>query len=261
MTIEEIWSDAHKYVLWLKCEVAALHGWNSVGLIPHADIEYMKYNGVFDMARYEELYDQTKHDMIAFVQCVQESMDVRGRWFHYGLTSSDIVDTAFSLQIRESLDLCMVESAKWTGMLSMRIHDLLSSAKNAISVGMFSGPVGTHATVPPEVEEKACEMLGLEPDPITNQIISRDRHAYVMSMLAIACATLSREMKGHLGYEARIVIGDCMTAMQNIALWHERDISHSSTERIIFPRAFRTLMQMIEGYRARVDAAVLTAGQ
>ena len=304
--MKKIWSEETKFDKWLQVEIAACEAWAEVGAIPKEAIPKVK-KARFNLERIAEILKVTHHDVTAFLQAVSESLGEESRFIHLGLTSSDVIDTALSLQLKEASNLLAQDVAelitvledkaiehKHTIMIG-RTHGIhaepitfglklalwaqemkrnaarLAEAEKIISVGKISGAVGTYATVPPEVEEKACIKLGLSPAPISSQIIQRDRHAQFITTLAITASSLEKfatEIRGLQRTEvleaeepfaagqtgssamphkrnpelcericglARLVRGYALTSMENIALWHERDISHSSTERIIFP--------------------------
>jgi len=306
--MKAVWSDENKFHKWLQVEIAVCEAWAELGVIPRKAIPKIKMARV-NLKRMEEILKETHHDVTAFLGSVSESVGEEARFIHLGLTSSDVMDTALSLQLIEAADLLdqdikaltsvLAQSAmkyKYTVMMG-RSHGIhaepisfglklalwtaemrrnqqrLADAKKVIAVGKISGAVGTYATVSPEVEEKACARLGLEPAPVSNQVLQRDRHAQFVTTLAIISSSLEKfatEIRGLQKTEtreveepfsagqtgsssmphkrnpelcervcglARLVRGYAITSMENIALWHERDISHSSTERIILPDA------------------------
>lgn len=306
--MKRIWSDDSKFVKWLEVEIAVCEAWSDLGVIPRQAVSKIKLARV-NLKRMEEILKETHHDMTAFLNAVAESLGKESRYIHFGLTSSDIMDTALSLQLVESTDLLISDIKELTAVLAEkalkykytptigRTHGVhaeptsfglklalwidelnrhrlrLNEAKREIAVGKISGAVGTYATLSPEVEEKACARLGLVPAPISSQILSRDRHAQFVTTLALIASSLekfateirglqkteTREVEepfeaGQTGSSAmphkrnpelcericglsRLVRGYALTSMENIALWHERDISHSSTERVILPDA------------------------
>ena len=306
--MKQIWDEKSKFDKWLQVEIAACEAWTELGEIPQ-DAMIKIRNAQCNITRLAEILDITHHDMTAFLGSVAESLGEESRFIHLGLTSSDIMDTALGLQLKESSEIiehglaeliAVLEHKavkyKYTLMIG-RTHGVhaepitfglkiarwveemkrnaqrLSTAKEAISIGKISGAVGTYATVPPDIERIACSKLGLSPDSISSQIIQRDRHAQFMSTLAILggslenIATEIRSLqrteileleepfqKGQTGSSAmphkrnpelcericgiaRLLRGYAITSLENIALWHERDISHSSTERVILPDA------------------------
>ena len=301
-----VWSDKNKYDKWLKIEIAVCEAWNKAGLIPEHDIVKIR-KAKYDFDLFYEILDRTKHDMTAFLQSTTANLGPEGRWIHQGLTTSEVWDTATSLQLVEAAQLLDFEleqleaalkqkAIKHKNTLMMgRTHGVhaepitfglkialwwdevkrgrkrLYEATSSISVGKLSGPVGTHATVPPSIEKDVCDLLGLSPAPVSNQIIQRDRHAHFITTLALIAATLEKiatEIRGLQRTEireveepftegqtgsssmphkrnpeltervcglARLIRGHSITAIENVALWGERDISHSSAERVILP--------------------------
>jgi len=329
--MKSVWSDKNKYDKWLKIEIAVCEAWNKAGLIPDDDIVKIR-KANYDFELFYEILDRTKHDMTAFLQSTTANLGPEGRWLHQGLTTSDVWDTATSLQLVEAAQLLdfeleQLESAlkhaaiKHKNTLMMgRTHGVhaepitfglkmalwwdevkrgrtrLHEATTSISVGKLSGPVGTHATVSPSIEKDVCDLLGLSPAPVSNQVIQRDRHAHFVTTLALVAATLEKiatEIRGLQRTEireveepftegqtgsssmphkrnpeltervcglARLIRGHSITAMENVALWGERDISHSSAERVILPDSCMALdyitnllTGVIEGLRVHED--------
>jgi len=329
--MKSVWSDKNKYDKWLKIEIAVCEAWNKAGLIPDDDIVKIR-KANYDFELFYEILDRTKHDMTAFLQSTTANLGPEGRWLHQGLTTSDVWDTATSLQLVEAAQLLdfeleQLESAlkhaaiKHKNTLMMgRTHGVhaepitfglkmalwwdevkrgrtrLHEATTSISVGKLSGPVGTHATVSPSIEKDVCDLLGLSPAPVSNQVIQRDRHAHFVTTLALVAATLEKiatEIRGLQRTEireveepftegqtgsssmphkrnpeltervcglARLIRGHSITAMENVALWGERDISHSSAERVILPDSCMALdyitnllTGVIEGLRVYED--------
>ena len=306
------WSIQAKYDAWLKVELAAVRAWNKLGLITDDDCEKIQKNAKFDIARIDEIEKTTKHDVIAFLTSVSESLGDESRFVHYGMTSSDCIDTAAALQMKESLELILADINEFLKALKERamehkntlmvgrshgIHgepitfglviaiwhdeikrakELLEHAKKVISVGAISGAMGNFAHAPLELEELVCAELGLGCAPASNQVIQRDRYAQVMSALAIlasSCEKIAVAVRhyqrtevyeaeeyfspGQKGSSAmphkrnpvlsenitglcRMIRSYATPALENVALWHERDISHSSVERFILPDAFIT---------------------
>lgn len=306
------WSIEAKYAAWLKVELSAVKAWNKLGLISDIDCEKIQKNAKFDIARIDEIEKTTKHDVIAFLTSVSESLGAESRFVHYGMTSSDCIDTAVALQIKESLELILADIDEFLAALKERamehkntlmvgrshgIHgepitfglviaiwhdeikrakELLEHAKKVISVGAISGAMGNFAHAPLELEELVCADLGLSPAPASNQVIQRDRYAQVMSALAVlasSCEKIAVAVRhyqrtevyeaeeyfspGQKGSSAmphkrnpvlsenitglcRMIRSYATPALENVALWHERDISHSSVERFILPDAFIT---------------------
>ncbi len=303
-----VWAARRKIDLWLRVEVAVCEAWADHGDIPADALPEIR-RATVDIARMDEIERETGHDVIAFLRAMAETIGPESRFVHLGLTSSDVVDTAFALQIVDAIDVLQEGVDRLESVLSRlavehhdtvtigRTHGIhaepttfglkiavwvdqarrsrrrLAFARDELAVGKLAGAVGTHANVPPEVEEDACRLLGLTPVAAGTQVIQRDRHAVFMSMLAVVAATLEqiaveirhlqrtevREAaepfgEGQQGSSAmphkrnpilseritglaRLVRGYTVPALENVALWHERDISHSSVERVIVPDA------------------------
>jgi len=312
-----LWSDENRYAAWLKVELAALQAQAEAGMVPAEAAREIAAKARFDVARIEEVEAVVKHDVIAFTTSVADSIGELSRYFHYGLTSSDVVDTALAMLTRDAVDLVLEGVERMLAVLKSqafrykdqvmigRTHGIhaepttlglkfalwhaemerdrarLRAARATIAVGKLSGAVGTFAHLPPSLEEAVCARLGLAPDPITTQVIQRDRHAEVLLTLALTGATLEkiateirhlqrtdvREVeepfsKGQKGSSAmphkrnpvgsenitglaRLLRGYAVPALENVALWHERDISHSSTERVTLPDATTLLDYML----------------
>jgi len=327
-----IWSDESRLARWLDVELAALDAWAGVGIVPADAVSAIRAGArVPSAARVAEIERVTDHDTAAFVDAVTEQLGPEGRWVHFGLTSSDVVDTALSLQIRDAgrliLDgteralsavaaraeehrhtICIGRShgvhaepttfgwklAGWAFELD-RARTRLSAALQANRVGQLSGTVGTYAQVEPEVERIACERLGLEPDPLSTQVIARDRHAELLCALALCATSLERfateirhlartevreleepfgkGMKGSSAMPhkrnpkvaericglARVVRGFALVGLENVPLWHERDISNSSAERVAIPDAFLALDYMLDRFTWIVEGMVVDA--
>jgi adenylosuccinate lyase len=304
--MKKIWSEESKFDKWLHVEIAVCEAWAELGAIPNEAIPKIR-KAHFSLGRIAEILEVTHHDVTAFLQAVSESLGEESRFIHLGLTSSDIMDTALSLQMKEASKILTQDIEELIAVLEDkaiehkqtlmigRTHGVhaepttfglkmalwaqemrrnktrLTEAEKTISVGKISGAVGTYATVSPELEEKACAKLGLTPAPISSQIIQRDRHAQFVTTLAIIASSLEKfatEIRslqrtevleaeepfsaGQTGSSAmphkrnpelcervcglaRLIRGNSLTSMENVALWHERDISHSSAERIILP--------------------------
>jgi adenylosuccinate lyase len=315
-----IWSDQRRYETWLLVETAAAEAMAAAGIVPPEAARDIRERGGFDIARIEEIEQTTQHDVIAFTTAVAEKVGPSARWLHFGLTSSDVIDTAQALQMREACDLILKDLDALTEAVRDRalehrrtpmigrthgVHaepmtfglklalwyaelhrDVLriQSARTVVSVGKLSGAVGTFAHLPPRIEADVCKRLGLEPAPVASQVIQRDRHAELLSALAITAASLekfaleirglqkteigeveepfARGQKGSsamphkrnpIGCEqivglARLLRGNAHAAMENIALWHERDISHSSVERVVLPDSFIALDHMLRRF-------------
>ena len=312
-----IWSDQRRYETWLLVETAAAEAMAAAGIVPPEAARDIRERGAFDITRIEEIEQVTQHDVIAFTTAVAEKVGESARWMHFGMTSSDVVDTAQALQMGEACDVILrnldalaeairerafehrmtpmigrthgvhaepmtlgLKLALWYAEVG-RDTERVRRARAVVSVGKLSGAVGTFAHLPPSIEADVCQRLGLEPAPVASQVIQRDRHAELMSALAITAATLEKialEIRGlqkteigeieepfakgqkgssamphkrnPIGCEqivgmARLIRGNCHAAFENIALWHERDISHSSVERVILPDSFIALDHML----------------
>ena len=304
--MKRVWSDENKYDKWLLIELAVCDAWTQAGVIPAEDMEKLGA-ATYDIERLNEILRVTRHDMTAFLGSVTEKLGPEGRWLHLGLTTSDVWDTATSMQmvdaadaLNDEIDGCLDALAnrarehKDTLMMG-RTHGVhaepvtlglklalwwdemrrnkarLAHARAEIAVGKISGPVGTHATVSPQIEKMVCDRLGLAVAPVSNQVIQRDRHANFVTTLAVIAASLEKfatEIRGLQRTEvreleepfsegqtgsssmphkrnpeltervcglARLIRGHSVTALENVALWGERDISHSSAERLILP--------------------------
>ncbi len=315
-----IWSDQRRYETWLLVEAAAAEAMAAAGIVPADAARDIRERGAFDIARIEEIEQTTQHDVIAFTTAVAEKVGPSARWMHFGMTSSDVIDTAQALQMREACDLILkdldgladavrdrafehrktpmigrthgvhaepmtfgLKLALWYAELQRDI-ERITRARAVISVGKLSGAVGTFGHLPPSIETAVCRRLGLEPAPVASQVIQRDRHAELLAALAITGASLEKfalEIRGlqkteigeveepfgkgqkgssamphkrnPIGCEqivgmARLLRGNAHAAMENIALWHERDISHSSVERVILPDSFIALDHMLRRF-------------
>jgi adenylosuccinate lyase len=315
-----IWSDENRFGTWLAVEIAATEVLTERGVVPPEALEAIRSRARFDVARIDEIEREVQHDVIAFVSNVAENVGPEGRWLHYGLTSSDVVDTALAMLMRDACDLILsdlesliaavreralqyrhapmigrthgvhaepmtfgLKLALWHAEL-VRDRHRIRRARATIAVGKLSGAVGTFSHLPPEVEEAVCLRLGLRPAPISSQVLQRDRHAEVLTSLAILAASLekfateiralqktevreleepfSEKQKGSsamphkrnpVGCEqvtglARLVRANALAALENVALWHERDISHSSVERVIVPDSFLALDHMLRRF-------------
>ena len=315
--MKQVWSEDKRYEKWLQVELAVCEAWTEEGIIPGDDMEKLRH-ARFDLARMNIIFQRTRHDMTAFLRSVTENLGDEGRRLHLGLTSSDVMDTALSLQLVESATILLedvnqlmdvirdqalmykdtpmmgrthgvhaepitfgLKLAVWYDELA-RHRERLHHARRHIAVGKISGAVGTHATVPPSVEAQACARLGLDVAPVSSQIIQRDRHAYFVSVLGLIAASLEkfateirslqrtevREVEepfgeGQTGSSAmphkrnpelservcglsRLIRGHVVTALENVTLWHERDISHSSAERLILPDSCTALDYILD---------------
>ena len=324
-----IWSDQRKYETWLQVEMAAVDAMARAGIVPDEAARDIRARAGFSIDRIEEIEQVTQHDVIAFTTAVAEHVGPSARWLHFGLTSSDVIDTAQALQMREACDLILkdlhglmeavrtraeehrrtpmigrthgvhaepmtfgLKLALWYAELSRDITRV-SRAREVISVGKLSGAVGTFAHLPPSIEADVCRTLGLEPAPVASQVIQRDRHSELLSALAIAGSSLekfaleirglqkteigeveepfARGQKGSsamphkrnpIGCEqivglARLLRANAGAAFENNALWHERDISHSSVERVIVPDSFIVLDHMLRRFTRIVAGMVV----
>jgi adenylosuccinate lyase len=324
-----IWSDQRKYETWLQVEVAAVEAMARAGIVPEDAARDIRSRGAFSIDRIDEIERTTQHDVIAFTTAVAEHVGPSARWLHFGLTSSDVIDTAQALQMRDACDLILklldnlrqavrtradehrrtpmigrthgvhaepmtfgLKLALWYAELSRDV-DRLVRAREVISVGKLSGAVGTFGHLPPAIEADVCDKLGLSPAPVASQVIQRDRHAELLSMLAITASSLEKfalEIRGlqkteigeveepfgkgqkgssamphkrnPIGCEqivglARLVRANAHAAFENNALWHERDISHSSVERVILPDSFIVLDHMLRRFTRIVSGMVV----
>ncbi|MEI6668122.1 MAG: adenylosuccinate lyase [Acidobacteriota bacterium] len=324
-----LWSDQHRYQTWLRVEVAAAEAMAEAGIVPVEAARAIKERGAFDVARIDEIEATTKHDIIAFTTAVAEHVGPEARWLHFGLTSSDVLDTALALQLQDACDVTLARMAALRTAVKSRAMEhrrtpiigrthgvhaepttfglklaiwytelgrdvvRIQRARDTVSVGKMSGAVGTYAHLEPAIERDVCARLGLRPAPVSSQVIQRDRHAELMAALAITAASLEKfalEIRGlqkteigeveepfdrgqkgssamphkrnPIGCEqivglARLLRGNLTAAMENVALWHERDISHSSVERIILPDSFIALDHMLRRFtRIAADMVV-----
>jgi adenylosuccinate lyase len=304
--MKRVWSDENKYQKWLDVELAVAEAWTEEGVVPAEDMVRLR-GARYNHQRMMEVFETTRHDVTAFVTSITEGLGPEGRWLHLGMTSSDMLDTAQALQmveagalllheLEEAIQILEIQAVRYKDTLMMgRTHGVhaepmtfglklalwwdelsrqrarLLNACEDIRVGKISGAVGTHATIPPRVEERVCQRLGLRVAPVSNQVIQRDRYAHFVGTLALIAASLEKfatEIRGLQRTEiheleepfgsgqtgsssmphkrnpelsericglARLIRGHSVTALENVALWGERDISHSSAERIILP--------------------------
>ncbi|MCH8745277.1 MAG: adenylosuccinate lyase [Chloroflexi bacterium] len=314
--MKRVWSDENKYQKWLDVELAVAEAWTEEGVIPPDDMAKLRA-AKYNHQRMMEIFETTQHDVTAFLTSITEGLGPEGRWLHLGMTSSDMLDTAQALQMVEAGGLLLTEldaaiqaletqAVKYKDTIMMgRTHGMhaepitfglklalwweelrrqrarLVDACESIRVGKISGAVGTHATLPPSVEDRVCQRLGLQVAPVSNQVIQRDRHAHFVTTLALVAASLEKfatEIRGLQRTEiheveepfgsgqtgsssmphkrnpelaericglARLIRGHSITALENVALWGERDISHSSAERIILPDSCLALDYML----------------
>ena len=315
-----IWSDENRYNCWLEVEILADEAWAELGEIPKEDVEKIRKNAKFTVERILEIEEETRHDVVAFTRCVSESLGEEKKWVHYGLTSTDVVDTAYGYQLKQANDIlrkdladfleiikekalaykdtvCMgrthgvhaepttfgLKLALWYSEMKRNIERFERAAKG-VEAGKISGAVGTFANIPPEVEAYVCAKLGIRPQEISTQILPRDLHADYISTIALIATSIekfateirglqkseTREVeeffaKGQKGSSAmphkrnpigsenmsglaRVIRGHMVTAYENVNLWHERDISHSSAERIIIPDSTILLNYMLRRF-------------
>lgn len=315
-----IWTETNRFNAWLEVEILACEAWSELGVIPKEDVKLLRENATFDVERINEIEKDTRHDVVAFTRAVSETLGEERKWVHYGLTSTDVVDTALSYVIKQANEILSKDLNNFVEILKNKakehkytvqmgrthgVHaepttfglklalwyqemkrnvERFDEARKNIEVGKISGAVGTYANIDPFVEKFVCEKLGLEAAPISTQTLQRDRHAHYMSTLALIATSIekfaveirglqkseTREVeeffaKGQKGSSAmphkrnpigsenmtgmaRVIRGYMMTAYENVALWHERDISHSSAERIILPDATIALNYMLNRF-------------
>jgi adenylosuccinate lyase len=324
-----VWSEQRRYEAWLQVETAAAEAMARAGIIPPEAARDIRERGGFDVARIDEIERVTQHDVIAFTTAVAEQVGPSARWLHFGLTSSDVIDTAQALQMRDACDLILtglgdllqairtradehrdtamigrthgvhaepmtfgLKLALWYAELTRNVTRI-RRARDAVLVGKLSGAVGTFAHLPPSVEADVCESLGLTPAAVASQVIQRDRHAELVGALAITASSLEKcalEIRGLQKTEigeveeafakgqkgssamphkrnpiaceqivglARLVRANAGAALENNALWHERDISHSSVERVILPDSFIVLDHMLRRFTRVVAGMVV----
>ncbi|MFA8438298.1 adenylosuccinate lyase [Pueribacillus sp. YX66] len=316
----KVWTEENRYKAWLEVEILACEAWAELGEIPKEDVKRIREKASFDVKRIREIEEETRHDVVAFTRAVSETLGEEKKWVHYGLTSTDVVDTALSYVLKQANDILQSDlenfleilknkaiEHKYTVMMG-RTHGVhaepttfglklalwyeemkrnlerFKQAAETVRVGKLSGAVGTYANIDPFVEKYVCENLGLKPSPISTQTLQRDRHAHYVSTLALIASSIekfaieirglqkseTREVeeffaKGQKGSSAmphkrnpigsenmsgiaRVIRGHMLTAYENIPLWHERDISHSSAERIILPDATIALNYMLNRF-------------
>ncbi|MBE0448660.1 MAG: adenylosuccinate lyase [Actinobacteria bacterium] len=327
--MRSIWELENKFEKWLEIEILATEAHVKLGVVPEEALKEIKAKAAFSVDRIEAIEAEVHHDVIAFLTNVAENVGPASRYVHYGLTSSDVVDTGLSVQMKEAVDILIEDVRDIVNLLKSkafeyrdivcvgRTHGIhaepmsfglkfanwafemhrnlnrLERAKAAVSVGKLSGAVGTYSNIDPWVEEYVCERLGLTPAPVSTQVLQRDRHAEYMSALALCAATIekiaveirglqkteTREVeepfaKGQKGSSAmphkrnpiiaerltglaRVIRSNAMTAIENIALWHERDISHSSVERVIIPDSTTLLDYMLNKLKWLIEGLLV----
>jgi adenylosuccinate lyase len=325
----DIWTDQAKYEAWLKVEIYAAEAWAELGKIPKEDVKKLWDNASFDIDRILEIEKETRHDVVAFTRAVSETLGEEKKWVHFGLTSTDVGDTAYGYLLKQANDLLRRDLVNFTDVLKQKaiqyqntpcigrthgVHADITSfglkfalwydemqrnirrfeqAANDVEIGKISGAVGTFANTPPFVQDYVCEHLGINSSNISTQTLQRDRHAYYMATIATIGSTLEkiavefrhlqrtevREVeegfrKGQKGSSAmphkrnpissenitgaaRVLRGYMVTAFENVPLWHERDISHSSAERIILPDATVLLNYMLNRFKGVVENLVV----
>ena len=327
--MKKIWDLQSKFQYYLNVEIAVAEAYAELGIFPKEDISQLRQKAKFDLKRIDEIEAEVRHDVIAFLTCVNESLGDLAKYMHVGMTSSDVIDTAFALQIQDSgkiikkdLDdtiqslkdlankhkntVCIgrshgihaevmtfgVKICSWIDILERQRENFIHALEQ-IRVGQISGPVGTYSNISPEVEEVTCKNLGLKPARISTQIIARDYHAYFMQSLALIASVIEqfsteirhlqrtevleveegfgKNQKGssamphkknpvlseNLCGLARVVRANSIAALENIPLWHERDISHSSAERIIFPDSLTLVDFMLNRFNSVVQNLVV----
>ncbi|WP_404349149.1 adenylosuccinate lyase [Sutcliffiella horikoshii] len=315
-----IWTEENRFQAWLEVEILACEAWAELGDIPKEDVKVLREKASFDIERIKEIEAETRHDVVAFTRAVSETLGDEKKWVHYGLTSTDVVDTALSYQLKQANEILLADIERFVTILKEKAQDhkytvmmgrthgvhaepttfglklalwyeemkrnleRFKQAAEGIEFGKISGAVGTYANINPFVEEYVCEKLGLQRAPISTQTLQRDRHAYYLSTLALIATSIekfavevrglqkseTREVeeffaKGQKGSSAmphkrnpigsenmtglaRVIRGYMMTAYENVPLWHERDISHSSAERIILPDSTIALNYMLNRF-------------
>ncbi|MDX6153630.1 adenylosuccinate lyase [Marinococcus sp. PL1-022] len=315
-----IWTEENRFNAWLEVEICACEAWSELGDIPKEDVKKIRDNASFNIERIQEIEEETRHDVVAFTRAVSETLGDERKWVHYGLTSTDVVDTALSYLIKQANEILRADLERFLEILKNKakehkhtimmgrthgVHaepttfgiklallyqemkrniERFDAAAEGIRVGKLSGAVGTFANIPPAIEESVCRKLGLQAAPVSTQTLQRDRHADYMSTLALIATSIekmaveirslqkseTREVeeffaKGQKGSSAmphkrnpigsenmtglaRVIRGHMLTAYENVPLWHERDISHSSAERIIIPDATTALNYMLNRF-------------
>ena len=324
-----IWTEENKFNAYLKVEILSAEAWSKLGVIPEADVRKIEADARFDIPRIREIEEQTRHDIVAFTRCVSESLGEEKKWVHYGLTSTDVVDTANGYLLKQANEILREDLHSFMEVLRRRafefkktpcigrthgIHADITSfglkwalwyeemkrnlerfelAAKGVEAGKISGAVGNFANIPPAIQDHVCASLGIESANISTQVLQRDRHAFYLATLSVIASSLEQmatEIRGlqrtevreaeeafrkgqkgssamphkrnPIGSEnicgcARVMRGYMVTAGENVALWHERDISHSSTERIILPDATQLLDYMLSRFGSILDNLVV----
>ena len=315
--MRDVWTEQNKFRAFLEVEILACEAWSRLGIIPQNDAQKIRKSASFDVDRIHEIEEQTRHDVVAFTRAVSESLGPERKWVHYGLTSTDVVDTANGYLLKQANEILLKDMEEFMDVLRKRalefkdtpcigrthgIHADITSfglkwalwheemkrnierfqfARKGVEAGKMSGAVGNFANIPPSIQDYVCEHLGIASADISTQVLQRDRHAFYIATLAVIASTLEqmafevrnlqrtevREVeeafgKGQKGSSAmphkrnpigsenicgcaRVMRGYMSASCENVALWHERDISHSSTERIILPDATELLDYML----------------
>ncbi len=327
--MHDIWTEEAKFNAYLKVEIEACKAWSKLGVIPLEDVLLIEKNASFDIKRIKEIEEVTRHDVVAFTRAVSETLGEERKWVHYGLTSTDVVDTANGYILKQANNILREDIKKFLNVLKKKaleykktpcigrthgIHadityfglkfvlwyeemkrnlERFEEASKHVEAGKLSGAVGNFCNIPPFIQEEVCKNLGLESANVSTQVLQRDRHAYYMATLAVIASTLEQMAteirnlqrtevheaeeafrKGQKGSSAmphkrnpigsenicgcaRVMRGYMVTAYENVALWHERDISHSSTERIILPDATSLLDYMLTRFTNIIDNLVV----
>ena len=327
--MRDIWTEENKFRAYLEVEILSCEAWSKLGVIPAEDVEKIRQKATFSVPRIQEIEEQTRHDVVAFTRAVSESLGEERKWVHYGLTSTDVVDTANGYLLKQADAILLKDIEDFLEVLRKRavefkdtpcigrthgIHADITSfglkwalwyeemkrnlerfkyAAQGVEAGKMSGAVGNFANIPPFIQDYVCEHLGIDSANISTQVLQRDRHAYYLSTLSLIASTLEqmafevrnlqrtevREAeeafrKGQKGSSAmphkrnpissenicgcaRVMRGYMVTANENVALWHERDISHSSTERIVLPDATELLDYMLNRFRGILENLVV----
>ncbi len=327
--MRKVWTEQNKFDAYLRVEILASEAWSQLGVVPKEDVEKLWKNASFDINRIYEIEQQTRHDIVAFTRAVSETLGEERKWVHYGLTSTDVVDTANGYLLKQANTILMDDIEKMLEVLRKRaiefkatpcigrthgIHADITcfglkwalwyeemkrnltrfvTASRGVEVGKISGAVGNFANIPPFIQDYVCEKLGIESANISTQVIQRDRHAYYMATLAVIASSIEQMAmeirnlqrtevheveesfgKGQKGSSAmphkrnpissenmcgcaRVMRGYMATFYENVALWHERDISHSATERIILPDATMLLDYMLNRFRGILENLVV----
>ncbi len=327
--MRKVWTEQNKFEAYLRVEILASEAWSQLGVVPKEDVEKLWKNASFDINRIYEIEQQTRHDIVAFTRAVSETLGEERKWVHYGLTSTDVVDTANGYLLKQANAILLDDIEKMLEVLRKRAIEFKSTpcigrthgihaditcfglkwalwyeemkrnlnrfvtAARGVEVGKISGAVGNFANIPPFIQDYVCEKLGTESANISTQVIQRDRHAYYMATLAVIASSIEQMAmeirnlqrtevheveesfgKGQKGSSAmphkrnpissenmcgcaRVMRGYMAAFYENVALWHERDISHSSTERIILPDATMLLDYMLNRFRGILENLVV----